>query len=389
MKKIKILLLAFIHTFVLQAQTAEDKGIVLDAKQCKKEADAFRKAMPKGRQHDQSMAVLEAYSGQPEALMKVRKSRSQSPVLRDGVVADEVSPIITMYRPADWQELEYPMPILIYLHGGGWAFGSRNSCAKFCMEMATRDVVVLDVEYSLAPDCPFPAALDDVLGAIALARANAVAWGSRPELISVGGDSAGGNLSLAAALALQDSDATFSLNSLVLFYPVVKAYADNSYSWNTFAQGYGLDAELMDAFNVAYASGREYEPLVSPAHASDEALAKLPAILLIAADRDVLRDQGQEFAARISNLGVSVQNVIVPNSIHLFITVDGQPTAFQYATDITASHLWQRTKERIDNNTNIQCPGYFSSLQQSLRSAGLSASSCQGNTPTASGSTSH
>lgn len=97
-----------------------------------------------------------------------------------------------------------------------------------------------------------------------------------------------------------------SLCSLVLFYPVTKAWADGSSSWKNYAEGYGLDAQLMEAFNAAYiGTGDARQPLVSPGVADDELLKQLPPTLIVNAERDILLCQGKELATRLSGLGVA------------------------------------------------------------------------------------
>ncbi len=300
------------------------------------EADSFRRGIPSDLQHRQSVAVRSAITGDSQLLNEVRNARNTKPTLLDGVVADEVNSSCTLFRPEDYASSSQALPLLIYLHGGGWAFGSRNSCARFCMSLAQMGIAVLDVEYRLAPENPYPAAIEDVIEALRLSYLMAEAWGIDPKRISMGGDSAGGNLSLAAALKLGKTD---SLRSLVLFYPVVRSYADNTSSLQEYGQGYGLDAELMDAFNEAYTMGDEQNPLISPAHATDSMLTNLPPCLFVAADRDILRDQGHEFASRLERLGNQVEYHLIPSSVHLFITVDGQPSAFQKALEFTSNYL--------------------------------------------------
>jgi len=226
------------------------------------------------------------------------------------------------------------LPLLIYLHGGGWTFGSINSCSRFCDAIAASGAArVLAIDYSLAPESPFPAALNDCTTALKYAHANATILKTSPTLISIGGDSAGGNL--AAATALKCSH--LPIRSLILFYPVTKAYADDSESWNKYGHGYGLDADLMAEFNKAYTiRTTPYNPLISISLAKTGNLAKLPPTLLVGAGRDILRDQGKEFADHLPGI---VRRVEFPGAVHLFITVPGQPTAFKKAVELSIDFL--------------------------------------------------
>ena len=160
-------------------------------------------------------------------------------------------------------------------------------------------------------------------------------FGADPARVSIGGDSSGGNLSLAAALVLQKEN--LKPRSLVLYYPVTEARADGSASWRTFATGCGMDAAFMDVCLVAYLNGHDpRDPLVSPAFATDEQLRRLPPVHILGADRDVLRDQGLRFARRLDALGCPVRAEVLPGSTHLFVTVRGQPAAFARAVDFAA-----------------------------------------------------
>lgn len=313
---------------------------VNEADRMRAEADAFLKTMPEGQQDRQTAAVYAAMDGNTKALLEVRNSRNTPAELPEGVTARYVTPTMRLYAPSKPSDSGKPMPLLIYLHGGGWTFGSINSCSRFCGELAAKGgVLVLALDYRLAPEHPYPAALNDCISAIEFARSHAAEWGGSPDLISVGGDSSGGNLALASQLRLQKAGR--SLHSLLLFYPVTEAWADGSESWTKYAKGYGLDADLMDAFNRAYSVGNYRFPLISPASADDTELAKLPPTLIIAAERDVLCDQGRRFYERVKKLGVNVSREVFGGTVHLFITVKGQETAFRNAVERASVFLRQ------------------------------------------------
>lgn len=155
--------------------------------------------------------------------------------------------------------------------------------------------------------------------------------------IFLGGDSSGGNLAIACAL---HPSCVGSINSLLLFYPVTKACDDHSTSWKSYRKGYGLDAEIMEEFNRAYIG--EYDavnPQISVGLCENEALQYLPNTLLIAAGRDILCDQGKEFARRV---GDKVTRIEFPEAVHLFITVPGRDKAFEYAVQLSVNYLTER-----------------------------------------------
>ena len=309
------------------------------------EADAFLKHMPAGLQDKQCAAIREAMAGNHAALEAVRNGRNAKTPLSEKVEARDISPQLRLYLPKEKQDK--PLPLLVYLHGGGWTFGSINSCARYCSELtATGEVMVLAVDYRLAPEHPYPCGLDDCVAAFEYACAHAAEWGSAPELVSVGGDSSGGNLALAVALR-QLRENKMLPHSLVLYYPVVSAWNDESDSWTNYAKGYALDGEIMEAFNAAYCEGvgqsiheeARTNALISPSVATDEELSRLPKILLTAAERDILRDQGQLFAERLHNLGVQIHRKVLPGTVHLFITVPGQEKAFREAIQLATKFL--------------------------------------------------
>ena len=309
----------------------------------RREADAFLASLPAGWQERWRRAVRQAAAGDGRALAEVRRSRNGMPPLPEGVRAVRIAPRMMLYVPAapsasvtsvvpvssaaHAASASGPLPLLVYFHGGGWVLGGIGSCARFCAELAAAGhVLVLAADYRLAPEHPFPQGLDDCMRAVETALRRASEWGGSPERVSVGGDSSGGNLALAVALRRR-AEGLPPLRSLVLFYPVVTARADGSASWKRYGQGAALDGTLMETFSLAYASGREEFPLVSPAAASDAELAGLPPLLLVAAGRDILRDQGEAFAERLLRLGVAVRREELTGAVHLFVTVPGQERA--------------------------------------------------------------
>lgn len=248
------------------------------------EQDSFLARMKPGLQHMQMLAVRAAMRGDDTALERTRESRNQPPVLPQGVEAVYVRPDLCLFMP--FKPSARKRPLLLYLHGGGWCFGSINSCARFCAALALEgDCCVAALNYRLAPAHRFPAPLHDCQQALAYLKQHAAQWGCDSSLVSVGGDSAGGNLALATAMTVP------GVCKVIPIYPVTKLYTVPSASWRQYATGYGNDAELLEAFNEAYAGREARNPLASVGLASDSALQALPPVLIISAGHDILFDQ--------------------------------------------------------------------------------------------------
>lgn len=327
-----------------------------EATQMLNEADDFIDEIPEGYQDHQADAVLHALQGMTAELQQVRQSRNVTPKYSEGVEVRDINPLggpargigMRLYRnkSADGKA----QPLLIYFHGGGWTFGSLNSCANFCDALASGGAVsVLAVDYSLAPESPFPRGLSDCISAVEYAFQNFKELGTTPELISLGGDSSGGNLALATTLYFcENKQDDINIRSLALYYPVVDLDNPNEGSWKEYSRGYGLDGRLMEAFLKAYDdNGRAPESLgniskkilKSPAKGDAELMKKLPPVMIISAERDILADQGKAFADKLKDVGVSVERIEFPGAVHLFITVPGQGAAFNKAVALTEEFL--------------------------------------------------
>ncbi len=296
------------------------------------EERAFLSSMKPGLQHSQMLAVRKAMRGDDSDLQQIRVSRNQAPELPETVKTYYPTPDICLFSPK--AHTTHTRPILLYLHGGGWCFGSINSCARFCAAVALEgDCMVAALNYRLAPAHPYPAALEDIRQAVSYLREHAAEWGCDPALIAVGGDSAGGNLALAAGMSVP------GIARIIPIYPVVKLFTEVTPSWSKYGQGYGNDAELLEAFNEAYANYDERNSLISVGLSSDEALRTLPPALFISAGHDILLDQTAELVDRMDRLGCPVSYHVYPTATHLFITIPGQPTAFKEAVSAVSKFL--------------------------------------------------
>jgi acetyl esterase len=197
-----------------------------------------------------------------------------------------------------------PFPLLLYFHGGGWVLGNLDTHDAICRALcAGADCVVVSVDYRLAPEHRFPAALDDCLAAMRWAAAHATEIGADPARIAVAGDSAGGNLAAATALCARDEGEP-ELRGQVLIYPSVSYPSPLSPSYIENAEGYGMTREAAVWFWNQYLADRRQatNPLAAPLLAPD--LSGLPPALVITAQYDVLRDEGELYARRLRMAGV-------------------------------------------------------------------------------------
>jgi acetyl esterase len=221
---------------------------------------------------------------------------------------------VRLYRPS----AEENLGLLVFFHGGGWVIGSLSSHDAVCRSIANQSgCAVLAVDYRLAPENPFPAGLEDSLKATTWAAAHAEALGIDATRIAVGGDSAGGNL---AAVVAQLQPVPLVFQALV--YPVTDCrMSSQSYVEN--AAGPRLRAVDMDAFINLYLDGKTSadDPRVSPLCADSTVLASCPPAIVITAEHDPLRDEGEEYGRALLAAGVHTSIVRYFGMIHGFFSM--------------------------------------------------------------------
>ncbi|MCG8914701.1 alpha/beta hydrolase [Actinokineospora sp. PR83] len=247
------------------------------------------------------------------------------PVTVRGLVLGDVP--ARLYEPAGVGD---DAPLLVFYHGGGWVIGSLDSHDNPCRFIAVNaHVKVLSVDYRLAPEHPFPAAVDDAVSAFRHAVANAADLGVNPDLIAVGGDSAGGNL--AAVVSHQQVLAGGPVPAFqLLFYPGADGTTRRR-SRDLFADGFLLTSDDMDWFMDHYMPGREHrgDPRFSVLLAED--LSGMPPAYVATAGFDPLRDEGEAFADRLAASGVPVVKSRQADLIHGYINILGVGTRFREA----------------------------------------------------------
>ncbi len=221
------------------------------------------------------------------------------------------------------------LPVVAYFHGGGWIQGSLGSHDGICRRLAAwAGSLVVSVDYRLAPEHPFPAAVDDCLAAYGWLADNAAKLGGDGSRVAVAGDSAGGNL--AAVVSQLCRDWAMPMPALqVLFYPGIDFRMDTP-SHRSLADSYMLTRERMDWYTGLYLRNAEDkdDPRASPIRA--KSLAGLPPALIVTAGFDPLRDEGSIYAEALSQAGVAVEHVCYEGMIHAFSSM---PAAFSEADD--------------------------------------------------------
>ncbi len=225
---------------------------------------------------------------------------------------------VRLYRPLS----ETAVPVLLYIHGGGWTFGTLDGgIDHLCRTLATEaGIAVLSVDYRLAPEHKFPVPVDEALAVLSWLRAQSSALGVDPTRIAIGGDSAGGNIS--AAITHLDRGHSAPLAAQVLLYPATE-YAVERASWIENANAPVLTAQDTVWFWDQYLRSVDdrTDPRATPANA--DSFDGLPPALVIVAGHDPLRDDGLNYAGLLAKAGTSVQTLRLDGVFHGFMTMPG------------------------------------------------------------------
>lgn len=216
-----------------------------------------------------------------------------------------------------------PLPVVLYLHGGGWVLGDAQTHARMMREIVAQSrAAVVFVEYGCAPEFPFPLPLEHCYQALEWVAAKGRQLELKPSRIAVAGDSAGGNLTAALALLAKERNGP-AICLQALLYPVTDCDFSTG-SYEEFSSGLNLDRETMQWFWDRYVVDEEArkDPLASPLRASRDALQGLPRALVITAECDVLRDEGEAYGRRLAEAGVPVTSVRFGGTLHGFMLID-------------------------------------------------------------------
>jgi acetyl esterase len=214
------------------------------------------------------------------------------------------------------------VPTLVYFHGGGWIWANVDTHDRMTREYAAAGpVAVVSVDYALSPEAKFPQALLECAAVVRFVAERGAEWGLDPARILLGGDSAGGNLALATALLLRDTGGP-ALKGVLANYPVSDSRFDTP-SYREFGGGgYGLNIERMAFYWNVYVPHEidRLHPLAAPLRAD---LAALPPVMVLLAELDVLRSEGEALVAKLRAAGVPVETEIFAGTVHGFLRATG------------------------------------------------------------------
>jgi acetyl esterase len=215
------------------------------------------------------------------------------------------------------------LPVILYMHGGGWVLGNADTHDRLVRELAVgTGAAVVFVEYDRSPEARYPVAIEQGYATAQWIVREGAAHGLDPDRMAIAGDSVGGGMTAAITLMAQErGDVRFVHQSM--YYPVTDA-AMNTGSYAQFAEGYFLTAKSMAWFWDCYCPdvARRSEPFASPLRADDKQLADLPPALVIVDEADVLRDEGEAYAARLRAAGNAVTAVRYDGITHDFMMLN-------------------------------------------------------------------
>ncbi|MCA9129998.1 MAG: alpha/beta hydrolase [Planctomycetales bacterium] len=220
------------------------------------------------------------------------------------------------YRPSEEDQL----PVVVYFHGGGWVLGDVETHDALCRRIANAsNCCVVSVDYRVAPEAQYPLPLDDCEFAVRQVASRSAELNADGSCISLAGDSAGGNLAAATALRLRDAGDLF-VQSMVLIYPVIERDFDTP-SYLQFATDHGLSRDAMRWYWQQYVG--EELPQPNYAELASANLQDLPRTMVLTAEYDVLRDEGETFAENLRAAGVSVVHKRFAGMLHGFVHFGG------------------------------------------------------------------
>ena len=254
----------------------------------------------------------------------------------EGSPSGQVS--IRIVRP---QKAAATLPVIVYIHGAGWVFGGVITHDRLVRELAVRvQAAVVFPQYSLSPEAKYPTAIEESYAALKWVANCGLDYGLDPERLAVAGDDVGGNMAAAITLLAKERGGP-AIRLQLLFYPVADASFDTE-SYRQFAVGYHLRREAMIWFWNQYTSqpGERESITASPLRASTEQLRGLPPALVVTAEADVLRDEGEAYANKLREAGVRVTAVRFQGTIHDFVMLNALANTGASHQAMTLATTW-------------------------------------------------
>ncbi|MEU6321662.1 alpha/beta hydrolase [Streptomyces sp. NPDC047009] len=267
------------------------------------------------------------YEVGPEGARKVLDDLQAAPVEKAEVeekwvtVPAEVGDVrIRIVKPVG---IDGPLPVVLYMHGGGWVIGNAGTHDRLVRELAVgANAAVVFVEYDRSPEATYPVAIEQGYATARWITTNGAEEGLDTSRLAVAGDSVGGNMAAALTLmAKRRGDVTFVHQSL--YYPVTDAAQDTG-SYREFADGPFLTAKAMAWFWDCYTTdpAQRAEITASPLRASLEELQGLPPALVVVDGYDVLRDEGEAYARKLTQAGVPTTSIRINGTLHDFMMLN-------------------------------------------------------------------
>ncbi|MFT4845645.1 MAG: acetyl esterase [Cellvibrionaceae bacterium] len=242
---------------------------------------------------------------------------------------------IRIYTPV---ESISPLPVCVFYHGGGMVIGSLDSYDTLCRQLSIQSgCIIVSVDYRLAPENKFPAAVDDAFAALDWVSQYADSFNGDSNNLMVAGDSAGGTLAAVVALIVRDHP-TIKLKFQLLIYPALAAHADSE-SHHKFAKGYFLERLTILWFQECYMQTEADRQDFRYAPLSADDFSGLPPALVMVADHDPLRDEGVEYTKRLKASGVDVELQEYEGMIHPFLSLAGILDQGRQAITLAANAL--------------------------------------------------
>jgi acetyl esterase len=227
---------------------------------------------------------------------------------------------IKIYRPAGSTGV---LPVVLFTHGAGWVFGDAHTHGRLVQELTSRaGAATVFTNYTLSPEGKYPTAIEEIYAALEWIAGHGAEQDLDPARIAVAGDSVGGNMTAAITIMAKQRGGP-RIAAQVLYYPVTDASFDTD-SYHQFATGYWLRRDAMQWFWDQYTTdpAKRAEITASPLRASLDELSGLPPALVMVGEADVLRDEGEAYAAKLRQAGVPVTALRFQGIIHDFVMVN-------------------------------------------------------------------